>query len=54
MSIEIRPYQPFDLPGMYRVCLQTGDSGRDATALYSDPDLLGHVFAAPTPSPIRA
>ncbi|MCX4553687.1 GNAT family N-acetyltransferase [Streptomyces sp. NBC_01387] len=49
MSIEIRPYQPFDLPGMYRVCLQTGDSGRDATALYSDPDLLGHVFAGPYP-----
>ena len=36
-----------DLPGAYRVCLQTGDSGRDATALYRDPDLLGHVFVGP-------
>lgn len=32
---------------MYRVCLQTGDSGRDATALYRNPDLLGHVYAGP-------
>ncbi|WP_405774820.1 GNAT family N-acetyltransferase [Streptomyces sp. NBC_00859] len=47
MSIDVRPFQPFDLPGMYRVCLLTGDSGGDATALYHDPDLLGHVFAGP-------
>jgi ribosomal protein S18 acetylase RimI-like enzyme len=36
-----------DLPGTYRVCLQTGDSGRDATVLYRNPDLLGHVFVGP-------
>jgi ribosomal protein S18 acetylase RimI-like enzyme len=36
-----------DLPGAYRVCLQTGDSGLDATARYRDPDLLGHVFVGP-------
>ena len=36
-----------DLPGVYRVCLQTGDSGRDATSLYRNPDLLGHVYAGP-------
>jgi ribosomal protein S18 acetylase RimI-like enzyme len=29
------------------VCLQAGDSGRDATALYRNPDLLGHVFVGP-------
>ncbi|GAA4593615.1 hypothetical protein GCM10023194_58330 [Planotetraspora phitsanulokensis] len=45
----IRPFRPFDLPGMYRVCLRTGDSGRDATGLYHDPDLLAHVYAAPYP-----
>ncbi|WP_248962799.1 GNAT family N-acetyltransferase [Sphaerisporangium perillae] len=45
----IRPYEPFDLPGMYRVCLRTGDSGRDATPLYSDPDLLPHIYAGPYP-----
>lgn len=34
---------------MYRVCLRTGDSGRDATGLYHDPDLLAHVYAGPYP-----
>ena len=34
---------------MYEVCLRTGDSGRDATALYRDPYLLGHVYAGPYP-----
>jgi ribosomal protein S18 acetylase RimI-like enzyme len=36
-----------DLPGAYRVCLLTGDSGKDATALARDPDLLGHLFVGP-------
>ncbi|GAA1361674.1 GNAT family N-acetyltransferase [Streptomyces beijiangensis] len=49
ISIEIRPYAAFDLPGMYRVCLQTGASGQDATALYRDPDLLAHIYAGPYP-----
>jgi ribosomal protein S18 acetylase RimI-like enzyme len=43
----IRPATPHDLPGLYRVCLETGDSGRDATALYRNPDLLGHVYVGP-------
>jgi ribosomal protein S18 acetylase RimI-like enzyme len=36
-----------DMPGAYRVCLATGDSGRDATGLYRNPDLLGHVYVGP-------
>ncbi len=36
-----------DLPGVYRVCLLTGNAGRDATAEHADPDLLGHVWAGP-------
>ena len=43
----VRPYHPADLDALYRVCLETGDAGRDATALYDDPTLLGHVYAAP-------
>jgi ribosomal protein S18 acetylase RimI-like enzyme len=43
----VRGYRPEDLGDLYRICLQTGDSGSDATALYRDPDLLGHIFAAP-------
>jgi ribosomal protein S18 acetylase RimI-like enzyme len=36
-----------DLPGTYRVCLLTGDAGQDATRLYRNPELLGHVFVGP-------
>jgi len=36
-----------DMPGAYRTCLLTGDAGKDATALYRDPDLLGQVYVGP-------
>lgn len=36
-----------DLPGVYRVCLRTGLAGQDASDTYSDPDLLGHIWAGP-------
>jgi ribosomal protein S18 acetylase RimI-like enzyme len=45
--VSIRPYQSSDLDDLYRICLQTGDSGKDATAMFEDPRILGHVFAAP-------
>jgi ribosomal protein S18 acetylase RimI-like enzyme len=44
---HIRPYRPGDLDDLYRICLLTADSGKDATPLYPDPKLPGHVFAAP-------
>jgi hypothetical protein len=44
---RIEPAGPHDLPGAYRVCLATGDAGRDATTLHRDPDLLGHVHVGP-------
>ena len=47
MKFKIRPYHPSDLTSLYRICLKTGDSGKDATELYTDPDLLGHIYAAP-------
>jgi ribosomal protein S18 acetylase RimI-like enzyme len=43
----IRPYRPGDLEALYEICLQTGDSGRDATALHADPRVLGEIYAAP-------
>jgi ribosomal protein S18 acetylase RimI-like enzyme len=43
----IRGYRSGDLRDLYRICLETGDSGDDATPLFRDPDLLGHIFAAP-------
>ena len=35
------------MAGVYRACLRTGEAGEDATHLYRDPDLLGHVYAGP-------
>lgn len=45
--LKIRRYQPADLGALYYVCLRTGDSGADATALYMDSMLLGHVYVGP-------
>lgn len=47
--MRLRPFATSDLPGMSRVCLLTGDAGADATPVYRDPDLLGHVYATPYP-----
>jgi len=44
---QIRPVHEGDLPALYDICLVTGDSGEDATGLYRDPKLVGHVYAAP-------
>lgn len=44
---RIRAATLADLPGAYRVCLLTGDAGRDATTIFRNPDLLGHVYVGP-------
>ncbi len=46
MSIEIRNYQSSDIYRLYDICLLTGNNGQDATGTI-DPELLGHIFAAP-------
>jgi ribosomal protein S18 acetylase RimI-like enzyme len=46
-EVWIRGYRPDDLDDLYRICLRTADSGQDATSLFRDPRLPGHVFAAP-------
>lgn len=43
----IRPYRPDDLDAVYSICLRTGDAGADATGLYHDASLIGHVYAGP-------
>lgn len=45
--VDIRPFRADDLEGLYRVAVATGVSGCDASARYRDPDLIGHVYAAP-------
>jgi ribosomal protein S18 acetylase RimI-like enzyme len=42
--VEMRAFQRDDLDDLYRICLATG-AGRDAA--YRDPQLVGHVYAAP-------
>jgi ribosomal protein S18 acetylase RimI-like enzyme len=43
----IRDASPADAPLLHRICLMTGDAGRDATALHADADLLGQVYVDP-------
>ncbi len=43
----IRPYRADDLDALYHICLATGLSGKDATHLYQDPRLIGHIYAGP-------
>ncbi len=45
--ITIRPVAAADLDACYEIALKTGDSGKDATALHSDPKLIGHLYVAP-------
>ena len=44
---KIRNYHISDLSSLYRICLLTGCNGNDATSYLKDPDLIGHLFAAP-------
>lgn len=44
---KIRNYRETDLDALYRICLETGASGKDATPLYRDHKIVGHVYAAP-------
>ncbi|ADI13306.1 GNAT family N-acetyltransferase [Truepera radiovictrix] len=46
-GFSLRSYHPEDLGAVYRICLETGDTGEDATHLYRDPELLGHLYAGP-------
>jgi len=43
----IRRAEPRDTDGAYAVCLHTGDSGRDAAHLYTDPKALGNIYVGP-------
>lgn len=46
-AAEIRSYRPEDGDALYEICLLSGDSGRDASAIYRLPRLLGDVFVGP-------
>lgn len=42
-----RQFRQDDLDDIYAISVKTGDNGRDATALYDDPKLMGHIYSAP-------
>lgn len=45
--VTLRAYRHEDLDALYDICVKTGDSGRDATPLHNDLQLIGHIYAAP-------
>lgn len=45
--VVIRPYRVDDLEALYAISLATGDAGADASALYRDGRLIGHIYSAP-------
>jgi GNAT superfamily N-acetyltransferase len=44
---NIRPFRPADLDALYAISLATGHQGSDASHLYKDGKLMGHIYAAP-------
>lgn len=45
--VHIRPYRSGDLDALYKICLATGASGADASHLYADREIIGHIYAGP-------
>ena len=45
--IRLRPFAPADLEACYAISLATGFEGGDASHLYRDPKLMGHIYVAP-------
>jgi len=46
-EFNIRSYQSGDRDAVYDICLKTGDSGKDASHQFTDPLVLGHIYAGP-------
>jgi len=46
-DFSIRSYKSADTSAVYEICLKTGNSGQDATHLFSDPLVLGHLYVGP-------
>lgn len=47
MSLEIRQYRPEDRAAVGRICVLTGDSGKDATGQFVTDELLPYLYAYP-------
>jgi ribosomal protein S18 acetylase RimI-like enzyme len=42
-----RPFEPRDLAALHAISLATGHAGGDASHLYEDGHLVGHIYSAP-------
>ena len=45
--VSLRQFRSEDLSALYAISLATGHLGGDASHLYSDPNLMGHIYSAP-------
>lgn len=45
--VNLRPLQPRDIDALYAISLATGLAGDDASSLYRDRKLMGHIYSAP-------
>ena len=45
--VALRPFKSADLDDLYEISLATGHAGDDASALYQDPRMIGHLYSAP-------
>ena len=45
--VNVRPLQPCDIDALYAISLATGLAGGDASSLYRDQKLIGHIYSAP-------
>lgn len=44
---DIRFFRPLDIDALYAISVKTGDRGGDASHLYVDPRMIGHIYSAP-------
>ena len=45
--ITIRPFEADDLTALYGISLMNALAGADASHLYRDPKMMGHIYSAP-------
>jgi hypothetical protein len=45
--MKLRQFRSGDLNALYAISLATGHEGGDASHLYEDAKLMGHVYSAP-------
>lgn len=45
--MALRKFRLDDEHAVYDICLRTGAAGGDASDLYDDPKLIGHIYAGP-------